>query len=426
MTGNHHNDHTPHSITIHEAFDKLSDYLTERQGPGSTEQGWARLQRALDTDEPADHPAPHRRARAGEIARSIESWWQRSTVKYWAACLLITIGVTTSGTGLPGMLVTVVCLPVGGVLTFYALFRSARRQEAEAEAARLRHQQRHEMRVHNARRAAVRRQTAANKRRIGPLGRMDSSGALDLAGADLTHADLTDLSLIGATLTEATLDGRNLRFANLYEADLSGASMFGIDLSRADLSGADLANADLACAHLIGARLSGAVLSGANLAGANLSCAVLSGADLSGADLSGAILSGADLSGANLSGATLANAYITGAHLQAANLSGADLEQANLRGSYLPRADMTRANLTGATITHAVLRHTVFIGAGLSGAHLPDLTDLEEVTWSETTVWGRYHEDVIKRSIPLGAGRYKLNPPEDTALGPILQPRLPI
>lgn len=81
---------------------------------------------------------------------------------------------------------------------------------------------------------------------------------LDLSGADLSGADLT----------ETNLNGADLRGANLVGADLSGA-----DLVRAKLSGADLSRADLCFADLTGADLTDVNLHRANLREADLNFA---------------------------------------------------------------------------------------------------------------------------------------------------------
>jgi uncharacterized protein YjbI with pentapeptide repeats len=87
--------------------------------------------------------------------------------------------------------------------------------------------------------------------------------------------------------------------------DLSGANLIKAYLSDANLSGADLSGAKLIEADLSIADLSKATLTKADLRGTNFSRANFSMADLSGADLSWA-----DLSEANLEGATLTNCYI--------------------------------------------------------------------------------------------------------------------
>ena len=190
------------------------------------------------------------------------------------------------------------------------------------------------------------------------LYKVDLSGAIlivaDLSEANLRGANLWGANLRGTIMSEANLWGANLRgailrganliLANLSDADLSEADLSGAILSRANLSRANLREANLREANLIEADLSEANLSGANLSGANLSEADLSWAILSGADLSWAILRGANLIEADLSGANLKEAILSGA-----NLSGADLRRADLR-----RADLSDANLSAAEVKNAI------------------------------------------------------------------------
>ncbi len=68
---------------------------------------------------------------------------------------------------------------------------------------------------------------------------------LQLEGANLDHADLTEFRL-----RDASLRGADLRGTDLQGADLSGS-----DLSYADLRGVNLTNADLSAANLSGANL---------------------------------------------------------------------------------------------------------------------------------------------------------------------------
>jgi uncharacterized protein YjbI with pentapeptide repeats len=144
-------------------------------------------------------------------------------------------------------------------------------------------------------------------------------------------------NLAGADLSEAELPN-----ANLNDADLIGAN-----LSIADLEGAQLRNADLSGAHLIDATLSGARLVHADLGGAKLSNSILQFANLSDADLSNADLSGADLSSANLSWAALFGTNFTGAFLRATNLTGAHLIQPVLSGAILIETIFASIDLHG-------------------------------------------------------------------------------
>ena len=144
-----------------------------------------------------------------------------------------------------------------------------------------------------------------------PKTRKEMMGlSLDLSGANLS----------GANLSEVDLSRANLSNANLFLASLSGADLSNANLFRADLSRVILSHANLSRALLLGANLSGSNLSGANLTGAHLS-----GVDLSGAELCGAILSGADLADANLSRTNLSGAILSGAEILTSSLPSTDL-----------------------------------------------------------------------------------------------------
>src|SRR5262245_31841944 len=129
-----------------------------------------------------------------------------------------------------------------------------------------------------------------------PLRRFPSRAILNgvhLAGAVLSHADLSDVRLDSANLA-------------------------GARLSLADLAGANLSRANLDCADLAGANLSEAILDSANLPRASLSYALLTGADLSQANLDGANLAGASFYYARLDGASLSGASLGDSNLEMA------------------------------------------------------------------------------------------------------------
>lgn len=90
----------------------------------------------------------------------------------------------------------------------------------------------------------------------------------------------------------------------------------GEDFSRMQLAGADLSMAQLAGARLQGTDFSGAWLADADLRRADLTGANLTGADLTGADLTGAILTDADLRRAELDRAVLADVDLSEALLE--------------------------------------------------------------------------------------------------------------
>lgn len=128
----------------------------------------------------------------------------------------------------------------------------------------------------------------------------------DLGGADLSNADLRKSQISHETVLEAKwrlvwqivnfgAPGLDLRGADLSGANLTEAKLQGCDLTGADLSWANLWGADLRDCNLSQASLNNANLWEANLVGANLSCANLTGASLWRAHLNHSDLSNPDL-----------------------------------------------------------------------------------------------------------------------------------
>ena len=104
----------------------------------------------------------------------------------------------------------------------------------------------------------------------------------DLAGADLTAANLRDSSLQRAQMAGARLirvEAPDSRFisADLTDADFTEAVLHNADLTRATLRGARFIRADLRRARLFRADLTGADLTGADLTGTDFSGAILDG-----------------------------------------------------------------------------------------------------------------------------------------------------
>lgn len=141
------------------------------------------------------------------------------------------------------------------------------------------------------------------------------SPQLDLGGAPLREADLSELDLTGL--------------------DLRSADLFRASLERTRLRGAELSGADLRCADLREAGLAAAVLHRADLRQARLHGAGLPRADLSSADLEDASLWRADLSGADLTGARVAPDQLRAARslTGAIGPDGRPLRPAGPRGS---------------------------------------------------------------------------------------------
>jgi uncharacterized protein YjbI with pentapeptide repeats len=114
--------------------------------------------------------------------------------------------------------------------------------------------------------------TLARARTLTVLGRLDPSRKTAVAQF-LLEADLVQSVDQRAPIIE-------LRGANLSGADLSNVDLTGNDLSGTDLSGADLTNGNLSDANLEGAYLAESDLSDANLRNAQLGDADLTDAYL--------------------------------------------------------------------------------------------------------------------------------------------------
>jgi uncharacterized protein YjbI with pentapeptide repeats len=163
-----------------------------------------------------------------------------------------------------------------------------------------------------------------------------------------------------------------LRYQNI-----SGVNLAGAELSRADLYGTTLVGANLEKAHLFDANLTYSDLSGANLTEANLEQACLRKATLRQAkmikaQLKDTYLINADLSSAQLPEAILSRANLRGAELRDANLYSSNMVEANLAETNLTSANLLGANLRRANLTGASLQGSNFFKALLEGAILPD------------------------------------------------------
>jgi uncharacterized protein YjbI with pentapeptide repeats len=163
-------------------------------------------------------------------------------------------------------------------------------------------------------------------------------------GRDGVNLDRT--CLVGAVVIRGNLRGVELNGANLSEAVISETDLTDALLLNATLAGAQLIYADMTGLHMPGSDFRYAFLSRVRLEGAWLKGADLTGADLSETDLQYATLSNANLTGADLEGADLTHAFALDANLTDANLSGA-----NLTGAKFSNATLDGANLTGITYT---------------------------------------------------------------------------
>ena len=166
---------------------------------------------------------------------------------------------------------------------------------------------------------------------------------------------------------------------------------------RLDLRGADLCEAQISNADLSRAMFHHANLSGIHLANTDLTEASFSHANLSKTQFFNVSFTGARLSWANLSGAMLQDTEMVRMNLHNVSLSGANLGGANLSGSILQDAKLTdawldHANLSGATFLRTDLSRSVLVGAELSGARVLD-TDLTSANIANADVSGLQFSD---------------------------------
>lgn len=191
--------------------------------------------------------------------------------------------------------------------------------------------------------------------RLGDAGALDGlwqfqgmeTGALDLTGRDLTHANFTNARIGRLVATRADLRGAAFRDAAFgfprWSEGYPRSALAGADLRNADFTRAQAQATDFRAANLDGAVMSQADFAETNLVGASLRRVIGDGVSFRSADLSGARLTGANLPGAIFSNALLNDADLRDAQLQDARIVNADLRGADLRGVALAGADLTNS-----------------------------------------------------------------------------------
>jgi uncharacterized protein YjbI with pentapeptide repeats len=172
--------------------------------------------------------------------------------------------------------------------------------------------------------------------------------------------------LSGAYLNGAAWKGVNLAGAKIDNADLSNCDFTEAVLKGASANGADFRESVLHCCFLVEFQGTGANFEAAVLTSANAHFAILKDAILARADLSGSCLRTVDLRGADLTDARLVRTDLTCANLLEASINGADFSGADLRWSYLDHLPLCNACFTGAIFSRASLR-----GADLTNMNLP-------------------------------------------------------
>ncbi len=190
------------------------------------------------------------------------------------------------------------------------------------------------------------------------------------------------------------LAGEDLSKANLALADLRGADLSRANLREADLSGADLRNANMRRANLREANLSEADLGGARLYRANLNRATLTGANLMDAELERVFLRRADLSGANLRGADMRLSVLVATNLDGAHLTGArvhGISAWDLEGVPADQADLVITSRDEAAVTVDNLKVAQFIYLLLANEEIRGVIDT--ITSKVVLILGRFTAD---------------------------------
>ncbi|EEN5924738.1 type III secretion system effector PipB2, partial [Salmonella enterica] len=155
----------------------------------------------------------------------------------------------------------------------------------------------------------------------------------------------------GMNLKGAVLTGANLTEENLCDADLSGANLEGAVLFMADCEGANFKGANLSGTSLGDSNFKNACLEDSIMCGATLDHANVSGATLIRADMSGATLQGATIMAADMEGAILTRANLQKASFISTNLGEADLSEANLKNTSFKDCTLTDLRTEDATMS---------------------------------------------------------------------------
>ncbi|WP_172937337.1 pentapeptide repeat-containing protein [Rhodococcus sp. MS16] len=150
----------------------------------------------------------------------------------------------------------------------------------------------------------------------------DARIVIDLNGARLRKANLSEANLFGANLSGADLHGSVLNAATLQRANLSRATITRTRLHRTDFTAAELSHADF---NLSVGRES--IFKGATGMQISFTRGAFRGADFSQAVLYFADFTGARLHGATFSGSNLSSAKFGGTHIEAADFTGSTFDE---------------------------------------------------------------------------------------------------
>lgn len=199
-----------------------------------------------------------------------------------------------------------------------------------------------------------------------------------VAGAQVTHQDLSDIDLSGADLSGARFVDCRMPGAKLSDATLTGAQFQRCDLSRADCSKvvADGISAENCVA-------ASTVFAGAVLKDSRWQDCDLTRTDLSGADAKAAVFNDCKLNGAQLDGFKGVQAQWTRCDLGAASGTGADFSQAQWTEVVLDDTALDGATLDGAMLWTVRGRGTRLTGANLRGVRMGGGTSLHRANLAD-------------------------------------------
>jgi uncharacterized protein YjbI with pentapeptide repeats len=168
---------------------------------------------------------------------------------------------------------------------------------------------------------------------------------VNLFGANLYGANLSNVILTGANMRNS-----NLSHTTLTNADLQSSDLFNIQTN--EITGIPLfpTSFTMVNGYIIGPNVN---LSGANLVGANLTNVTLTNANMINSDLSSAVIINAQLDGA-----TLINANIVGANLYNTTFVSSNLNGANLNGALVINTNFSNTDIGGADISNISFTNT--------------------------------------------------------------------
>lgn len=161
-------------------------------------------------------------------------------------------------------------------------------------------------------------------------------------------------------------------------SDLGQRKREGLDLRGADLCKAVLSDLPLAGVH---GGLTGTVWLSSTPEQDNMAAVQLENTILINACLQNARLNRANLKGANLFQTHLENAELNHVHMESASLLDAHVERAQLRYAHLEEVDLRNGHLEGADLRRAFFNSATRLDNITLGVQESDFTSLADISW---------------------------------------------